>query len=111
MKFRFWNDYTIEADWDYGFVEVSTDGGTTWAEQKVYNTAGAAVTTPDGYADPNGRMADYGGKKYGLTGDSGGWKQYYVDLAPFSGRTSSSGCVTPRTRPSSSVAGSPTTSR
>jgi immune inhibitor A len=86
VKFRFWNDYTIEADWDYGFVEVSTDGGTTWTEQKVYNTAGAAVTTPDGYADPNGRMADYGGKKYGLTGNSGGWKQYNVDLAPFSGQ-------------------------
>ncbi len=40
VKFRIWNDYTIEADWDYGFVEVSTDGGTTWAEQKVYNAAG-----------------------------------------------------------------------
>jgi immune inhibitor A len=86
VKFRFWNDYTIEADWDYGFVEVSTDNGTTWTEQKVYNNAGTAVTTPDGYQDPNGRMADYGGKKYGLTADSGGWKQYYVDLAPFSGQ-------------------------
>ena len=50
-----WNNYVIEADWDFGFVEVSTDGGTTWAEQKVFDEAGAEVSTPDGYADPNGR--------------------------------------------------------
>jgi immune inhibitor A len=30
-------------------------------------------------------MADYGGKRYGLTGDSGGWRHDYVDLAPFAG--------------------------
>ncbi|MDH2424066.1 immune inhibitor A domain-containing protein [Sphaerisporangium sp. TRM90804] len=84
-KFRFWNDYTIEADWDYGFVEVSTDGGATWSEQKVYGEDGTLVSTDDDYADPNNRMQDYGNKKYGLTGDSGGWQHYYVDLAPFAG--------------------------
>ena len=82
-----WNDYTIEEDWDFGFVEVSTDGGATWTEQKVYDEAGAEVTTPDGYEDPNGRMADFGGKKYGLTGDTGGWQHHYVDLTGFAGRT------------------------
>lgn len=85
VKFRLWTDYGIEADWDYGFVEVSTDGGATWSEQKVFNNSGVAVTTPDGYGDPNGRMADYGGKKYGLTGDTGGWQHLYVDLAPYAG--------------------------
>ena len=39
-KFWMWNNYPIEEDWDFGFVEVSTDGGTTWTEQKVYNEAG-----------------------------------------------------------------------
>ena len=68
-KFWMWNNYVIEEDWDFGFVEVSTDGGATWTEQKVYDEAGKLVTTDDGYADPNGRMADYGGKKYGLTGE------------------------------------------
>jgi immune inhibitor A len=87
VKFRMWNNYIIEADWDYGFVEISTDGGTTWAEQKVYNQAGTPVTTPDGYSDPNGRMADYGGKKYGLTGTSNGWRHDYVDLAPYAGQS------------------------
>ena len=85
-KFRFWTDYTIEEDWDFGFVEVSTDGGTTWAEQKVYDTSGAAVTTPDDYSDPNGRMADFGNKKYGLTGGTSDWEHLHVDLAPFAGK-------------------------
>ena len=35
-RFNLWNNYVIEADWDFGFIEVSTDGGTTWTEQKVY---------------------------------------------------------------------------
>ena len=111
-RFWMWNDYTIEEDWDFGFVEVSTDGGATWTEQKVYDEAGAEVTTPDGYADPNGRMADFGGKKYGLTGDTGGWQHHYVDLDRRSpAGPSRCACGTPRTRPSSSAAGSWTTSR
>ncbi|SCE66295.1 immune inhibitor A [Micromonospora purpureochromogenes] len=86
-KFWMWNNYVIEQDWDYGFVEVSTDGGTTWSEQKVYDSAGNLVSTNDGYADPNGRMGDYGGKKYGLTGDSHGWRHDYVDLSAYAGKT------------------------
>ena len=50
------------------------------------------VSTDDGYADPNGRMHDYGDKKYGLTGDSHGWRHDYVDLARSPGRRSSCGC-------------------
>jgi immune inhibitor A len=29
VRFNFWNSYSIETDWDFGFVEVSTDGGNT----------------------------------------------------------------------------------
>jgi immune inhibitor A len=86
-RFTLWNNYVIEADWDFGFIEVSTDGGATWAEQKVYTGADVEVSTPDGYADPNGRMHDYGDKKYGLTGDSHGWRQDYVKLDAFAGTT------------------------
>jgi immune inhibitor A len=32
-------------------------------------------------------MKDYGGKKYGLTGSSGGWRHDYVDLAAYSGQS------------------------
>ena len=52
VRFSMWNDYVIEEDWDFGFVEVSTDGGTTWTEQKVYNAAGEEVTTPDDLRRP-----------------------------------------------------------
>lgn len=86
-RFRLWNNYEIESEWDFGFVEVSTDGGATWTEQKVYDESGALVSTGDDYADPNGRLRDYGGKKYGLTGSSGGWRHDYVDLAPYAGTT------------------------
>ena len=85
-RFWMWNNFHIEEDWDYGFVEVSTDGGTTWTEQKVRNAAGAEVSTPDGYADPNGRMADYGNKKYGLTGATDDWEHHYVDVTAYAGQ-------------------------
>jgi len=86
-KFWMWNDFVIEEDWDFGFVEVSTDGGTTWTEQKVYDEAGTLVSTNDGYSDPNGRMTDFGGKKYGLTGSTDGWRHDYVDLSAYKGTT------------------------
>ncbi len=85
-KFWMWNNYVIEEDWDFGFVEVSANGG-PWTELKVFNEAGTLVSTDDGYPDPNGRMVDYGNKKYGLTGDSHGWRHDYVDLSPFKGTT------------------------
>ena len=85
VRFWMWNNYVIEKDWDYGFVEVSTDNGATWSELPVKDAAGNTVTTPDGYGDPNGRMADYGGKKYGLTGTTNGWRHDYVDLTPYAG--------------------------
>ena len=85
-RFNVWNNYVIEADWDFGFIEVSTDGGTTWTEQKVYTGADVEVSTPDGYGDPNGRMHDFGDKKYGLTGDSHGWRLDYVKLGDFAGQ-------------------------
>ncbi|WP_117215046.1 immune inhibitor A domain-containing protein [Allorhizocola rhizosphaerae] len=87
VRFWMWNNYVIEADWDYGFVEVSKDGGATWSELKVYDEAGALVSTGDDYPDPNGRLQDFGGKKYGLTGDTHGWRHDYVDLTPYAGTT------------------------
>jgi immune inhibitor A len=86
-KFSMWNNYVIEDEWDYGFVEISTDGGNTWAEQKVFDAAGNEVSTPDDYGDPNDRLKDFGNKKYGLTGDSHGWRNDFVNLAPFAGDT------------------------
>lgn len=84
--FSMWNNYVIEEDWDFGFVEVSTDGGSTWTEQKVYDESGALVSTDDGYSDPNGRMKDFGNKKYGLTGSTDGWRHDHIDLSAYAGQ-------------------------
>ncbi|MEV0583200.1 immune inhibitor A domain-containing protein [Nonomuraea sp. NPDC050310] len=86
-KFWMWNSYAIEGDWDYGFVEVSTDGGATWAEQKIFTEGGQLVSTGDDYTDPNGALARLDGKKYGLTGYQQAWRHDYVDLAAFAGKT------------------------
>ncbi|MEU8318520.1 immune inhibitor A domain-containing protein [Nonomuraea sp. NPDC048881] len=88
VRFWMWNNYEIEQDWDFGFVEVSTDGGQTWTQLKVYDEAGAEVTTPDGYPDPNKNLKTFGNKKYGLTGDTGGqWRHDYVNLTPYAGQS------------------------
>ncbi len=84
--FSMWNNYVIEEDWDFGFIEVSTDGGSTWTEQKVYDDSNALVSTDDGYSDPNGRMKDFGNKKYGLTGSTDGWRHDHIDLSSYAGQ-------------------------
>ena len=40
VRFWTWDDYTIEELWDYGFIEVSTDGGATWNQLEVFDEAG-----------------------------------------------------------------------
>jgi immune inhibitor A len=64
-------NYAIEDDWDYAFVEVSTDGEPF--EQVKTNLS---TTT-----DPNGQNDGFG-----ITGDSGGeWVDLNADLAAYAG--------------------------
>ncbi|MET1131957.1 MAG: immune inhibitor A domain-containing protein [Aeromicrobium sp.] len=86
-RFWMWNNYVIEQDWDFGFVEVSIDGGATWTPQKVYDESGEEVTTPDDYADPHGNLATFGNRRYGLTGTSNGWRHDYIDLSAWAGES------------------------
>ncbi|MCF2528151.1 immune inhibitor A domain-containing protein [Yinghuangia soli] len=81
-----WNDYLIEEDWDYGFVEVSADDGRTWTQLPVHDEAGNLVSTPAGYPDPNRNLSEFR-KSHGLTGSSGGWRHDRVDLTGYAGRT------------------------
>jgi immune inhibitor A len=68
--------YDIEADYDYAFAEVSTDGGTTW-------TALANNLSTD--EDPNGTNPGAG-----ITGSSdGAWVDLTADLADYAGQTAS----------------------
>jgi immune inhibitor A len=89
LRFWMWNNYVIEFDsggvWDAGFVEVSTDGGTTWSQLVVKDETGAVVTTN---LDGHGRLHDYGDLENALSGDTGGaWRHDYVDLTPYAGST------------------------
>ncbi len=73
---HFWTWYDIEKDYDYGYVEVSTDGQ-QWE----------LLRTPSGTStDPSGN--NYG---WGYTGSSGGgespqWIEETVDLTPYAGQ-------------------------
>jgi immune inhibitor A len=73
----FWTWYELEKDFDYSYIEVSSDGGARWT------TVPTEATTA---ADPNGDNLGNG-----LTGVSGGgkepaWVQQHADLTPFAGR-------------------------
>jgi len=74
---EFWTWYDIEEDWDYAYVEISTDGGQTWE----------ILTTPSGTGtNPNGNSFGWA-----YTGSSGGggileWIQEQVDLSLYTGQ-------------------------
>lgn len=72
-KLSFWAWYDIEVDWDYGYVEVSSDGGATWT-----GLAGNITTT----TSPNGQ--NFGN---GITGTSNGWVAAEFSLAAYVGKT------------------------
>jgi immune inhibitor A len=93
-----WNNYVIEELWDYGFVEVSTDGGSTWTQSVVKDEEGNVVTTNE---DPNGRLHDFGDLQNGLTGSTDGWRHDYIDVTRTPARRSRSGSGTAPMRPSS----------
>ena len=68
----YWTWYNIEENWDYAYVEASSDDGETWQ----------ILTTPSGTAsNPNGNSFGWG-----YTGQSGGWIQEEVDLSPYAGQ-------------------------
>lgn len=74
---EFWTWFAIEEDYDYAYVEVSTDGGRRWS----------ILETPNGTGDnPTGNNI-----QWGYNGFSGGaspavWLQERVDLTPFAGQ-------------------------
>ncbi len=70
-RFEFWAWYAIEEDWDYVYIEVSTDGGSTW---QVLPSDRSSAANPNGTA--------FGP---GLTGQSNGWVKDGVDLTQYAG--------------------------
>ena len=68
---EFWTWFIIEEDWDYAYVEVSTDGGLTWTIMEGRHTT---LENPVGNS--------FG---HGFTGSSGGWISEVIDLTPYVG--------------------------
>ncbi len=67
--------YNIETNWDYAYVSVSANGGSSWT-----NLAAAGITTT---TSPNGQNLGNG-----ITGTTAGaWRNVSFDLAAYAGQT------------------------
>lgn len=77
LQFRLW--YHLEADYDYGFVSVSTDGGTT------FTTLSSRYTTTE---DPQGANwgNGYTGTSSGADSETATWVDEQIDLTPYAGK-------------------------
>jgi immune inhibitor A len=74
LKFTTW--YDVEQDWDYFYVQVSTDGGKTW---KILKVPGSTNTNPAGN--------NYGWALTGAsTGKKAAWTEIDADLGEFAGK-------------------------
>jgi immune inhibitor A len=72
--------YDLEEQWDFGFVEVSTDGGATWKALTNEDTRDDIV--PEGYPAIKDELANGG---QGFTGVTDGWVHESFDLSGYSG--------------------------
>jgi hypothetical protein len=70
LTYAAWWD--IEENYDYAYLEVSTDGGQSWT-----------ILRAPGTTDANPYGANFG---WGYTGQSGGWVQEEVDLSAYAGQ-------------------------
>ncbi len=71
IEISYWMWYDIEEDWDYLYLEASTDGS-TWQ----------IIKTPSGTdTDPSGNSFGWG-----YTGQTGRWMEESVDLSQFAGQ-------------------------
>lgn len=74
---EFWTWYDIEDDYDYAYVEVSTDEGQTW-----HILPGAHTTDTDPYGNSFGHA--YTGLSGG--GEDASWIKEQMDLTPYVGQ-------------------------
>jgi immune inhibitor A len=75
LTFDAW--YDIEEQWDFGFVQVSTDGGSTWKSIGNENTRSDVVA--EGYPTILNSMP-------GFSGNSNGWEAQTFDLSSYAGK-------------------------
>jgi hypothetical protein len=82
LTFSTWFD--IEEDWDYGFVEASTDNGASW-EPLVGSITRTSMNPNASTAWANSLVAGQASTDAAITGNSGGWVDATVTLPAASG--------------------------
>nr|WP_200865963.1 immune inhibitor A domain-containing protein [Thalassobacillus devorans] len=75
LDFDLW--YDIEKDWDFGMVQISTDGGETWESLGSDRTVNEIH--PQGYPAIKENLPGY-------TGNSNGWVHESIDLSAYTGQ-------------------------
>ena len=81
LTFKTWFD--IEDDWDFGFVEASTDGGSTWTQ--VPGSITRTSTNPNGSTAWANALDGATSTDAAITGTSGGWVDASFELPAASG--------------------------
>lgn len=76
-RLSFMTNFQIEEAWDFAFVQISTDGGSTWTSLANAHTTGAA--------DPDS-MPEIINHLPGFTGSSDGWREETFDLSAYEGQ-------------------------
>ncbi len=76
-ELTFWHHYDIETEWDYGFVQISTDDGTTWTSLANKNTTDILDPSAIDYVVDN---------VPGFTDHNEGWTQETFDLSAYVGQ-------------------------
>jgi immune inhibitor A len=77
-ELSFWTWYEIEDLWDFGFVQISTDGGSTWISLENDDTTWDY--DPSAHPDVIANVP-------GFTGSSGGWIEETFDLSAYEGES------------------------
>ena len=104
----FWTSYNTEPDWDFMFVEAHTVGEDNWqtlpdtsTPSHTSNSTGEScpegwhelhpflehyqTLNADGTCSPTGSTGTPPGTWNAASGNSNGWQQWNIDLAPFAG--------------------------
>jgi len=72
--------YGLETNWDFGFVQVSTDNGLTWTSLENENTTYDCLTVVQAIVDNLPGLTDY-------NPEWPSWTTMAFDLTPYSGQT------------------------
>jgi len=77
ITLEYWTWFDIEEGWDYLYLEVSQDGGTTW---DILTTGGGTAY------NPTGSSFGWGYTGYSGSGEQSVWIQERIDLSAYAGQ-------------------------